>query len=119
MIVIDPNAIHRHSAVMIVLDTALIAYRAMMHPWQFVNLALLAKSPPFSYALDLSIISCITFHKILWKVVVMKYELLRVIIEWRVSRDLIGLRCIPEVQGIPASLIGSHLNWCISLRDGI
>lgn len=91
MIVIDPYTVHCHGAVMIVLDATLIAYRAMMHSWKFINLTFLAKSPPFFDALHLSISPCITFHKIFWKIVVMKYELLCVIIKWRVSRRLIRL----------------------------
>jgi hypothetical protein len=40
MVVVDPYAVHRHRTVMIVLDAAFVAHRAMMHPWQLINLAL-------------------------------------------------------------------------------
>jgi hypothetical protein len=40
MVVVDPDAVHRHGTVMIVLDAAFVAHGAMMHPWQLINLTL-------------------------------------------------------------------------------
>lgn len=44
VIVVDSDAVHGQSAVMIVLNAAFVAHRAMMHPWQLVNATFLAVS---------------------------------------------------------------------------
>lgn len=87
-----------------------------MHPWQFVNLAFLAKSPPLCYSF------CtprIYFHEVFREVVIMKNELFGVIVERRMPSRLKLLSSVPEMQRVPSSLIRSHLNRCISFGNGI
>ena len=116
MIIIYSDAIDCHSTMMIIFDTTSIAHWAVMHPWQFINLAFLAKSPPLGYSF------CtphICFHEVFRKVVIMKNELVSVIVEWRMPSRLKLLSSVPEMQRIPSPLIRSHLNWCISFGNGI
>ena len=48
MIVIDADAVDSQSTVVVVLDTALVAHAAVVHPGEFVDLAFITKAEPSS-----------------------------------------------------------------------
>jgi len=77
MIVIDPDAVHGHAAVVVVPHTASVAHTAMVHPWQFEHLALLTEPPSFNahgglkgFALKVRVRVGLRLLELLWQVVV-------------------------------------------------
>jgi hypothetical protein len=80
MIVVDPDAVQRHPAVMIVFNATLIADGAVMHPGHFVYLALLTKSPPLAVYASAPVVLTIIFegasrtgHEVFGQMVVYSY----------------------------------------------
>ena len=81
MVVIDADAVHGHTAVMVVAHTAPVANRAVVHAGELEHLALLAETPPLNpkwlwlWTLKVGISSGMTL-KLLGQVVVGKYKFL-------------------------------------------
>lgn len=71
MIVVDPNAVQSHPTVVVVANTTLVTYRAMMHSRKLIDLAFLAK-PPSSEPSFLLWSDCCP-HEIFWQVIVLEY----------------------------------------------
>jgi len=46
VVVVNPNAVQSHGAMMIIPHTTPVTDTAMVHAWKLVNLAFLAESPP-------------------------------------------------------------------------
>ena len=42
MVIIDTDAVHHHTTVVVELDAAAVAHGAVVHPWQFWDQALIA-----------------------------------------------------------------------------